>query len=180
MRKACFSLCSLFVLFTLSHCKQEDANMLEFEMPYIDYVTVPKLEGTQYLLPVTIFSKDAPTNSSKEFTQKNTAPEKVKEIRLTKFELTIVAPDGSDFGFLDWIKISLMADGVPVTEVANLYNIDSTYGNVLKLNILDKDLQEIVKQPYFRMRADIKAKKPLLEDLELKSDVRFHVIAEAL
>ena len=107
----------------------KDNREVEFEMDYQTSFTLNSTIGIN--LPFSPPSPDINTNSTNEFSLKNTNSSLVKEVTLKTLTLTITNPTDKTFSFVKSVHIFISAPGVKEIEAIAYDNIPSNIGNTL-------------------------------------------------
>jgi hypothetical protein len=114
-------------------------------------------------------------STTDEFENNDVRRDQVTSARLTALTLTIAAPQGADFGWLDEIAFSVEADGEPEVEVASASIADDAVAASLDLE--DIELAPYVRAPAFTITTDVTARRPP-QDTTVRVDLVFAIAAE--
>jgi hypothetical protein len=114
-------------------------------------------------------------STTDEFENNDVRREQVTSAKLTALSLTIAAPQGADFDWLDEIAFSVEADGEPDVEVASGVVADDTVAATLDLE--DVELAPYVRAPAFAITTDVTARRPP-QDTTVRVDLVFSIAAE--
>lgn len=158
-------------------CKDLE-KLTEFTLNYSSSVTIPKSTGLD--LPVILPTPNMETNSESEFAVNDTRKDMVEEIILTGLDMTITSPDDQTFSFLESIKVSIAAEGLPEVEVAYQENVAATTGDKLLLETTNQNLREYIIKDKFNLRVETVTDEALSRDTKIKIDSRFFVNARVL
>ena len=161
----------------LAACKDLE-KLTEFTMSYSSEVTIPKSTGLD--LPLIVPTPDMETNSESEFAVNDTRKDMVEEIILTQLDMTITSPSNQTFSFLESIKVSIIAEGLPEVEVAYQENVPASSGGKLSLETTGQDLKEYIIKDKFNLRVQTVTDEALSKDTDIKVDSRFFVNARVL
>jgi len=114
-------------------------------------------------------------SSTDEFENNDVRREQVTSARLTALTLTIAAPQGADFDWLDEIAFSVSSDDQPTVEVASGSIADDAVAATLDLE--DVELAPWVRAPSFAITTDVTARRPP-QDTTVRVDLVFAIAAE--
>ncbi len=168
-------ICS-FVLW-LGSCKKID-KLTQFEMGFTERVIIPSSTGIN--LPFNLFTPDVKTNSETTFEGKNTRKDLIEKIKLTKLDLSLQAPTGSDFSFLKSIEIFISAAGMDEIRIAWKENIPANVGSLLELETSTTDLKEYIKKDQFKLRVSTVTDEVLTADHQIDVKSLFFVDAKII
>lgn len=93
--------------------------------------------------------------------------------------LTITAPDGQNFDFLDDIYLFIEADGVEEQRYAFIENIPDGQSSI-SLSSEGVDLAEYIKQDKFSLRVEAVQDMTMTRNIDVKADMVFAVKANPL
>lgn len=158
-------------------CKKID-KLTHFTMEFNETVVIPSSAGIN--LPFNVLTPDIQTNSESTFASNDTRKDLVEEIRLTKLDLTLKSPAGSDFGFLKSVSVFIAASGLPETKVAWKDNIPSDAGPYLNLDVSNADLKEYIKKDRFSLRLNTVTDELVTSDQQINVHSVFFVDAKIL
>jgi hypothetical protein len=114
-------------------------------------------------------------STTDEFENNDVRSEQVTSARLTALNLSIAAPQGADFDWLDEITFSVETDGEPEVEVASGAIADDAVAAALDLE--DVELAPYVRAPGFSITTDVNARRPP-QDTTVRVDLVFAIAAE--
>lgn len=167
-----FAIAALFV-----SCDKLD-ELTKFEMDYDQTVVIPSTTGVD--LPFDIFTPEKETNSSAEFEVNDTRKDLIEEIVLKKLIMTVEAPEGEDFSFLESIIIYMSADDLPEIKIAWNEEVAATAGEQLELVTTAEDLKEYIKKDSYTLRLKTITDEVLSSDYEINIATTFFVDAKIL
>ena len=94
--------------------------------------------------------------------------------------LNITDPETAHFNFLKDIRIYIKTENVEETEIANLIDIENSNSRVLDLKILNKELEDYVKEDQFTLRVVAVADETTSEQISITIKSVFAVDAKIL
>jgi hypothetical protein len=169
------SLICLFLTFVCACNKIDD--LLTFSIRHQVDLTV---ESTSPLnLPLQIPTPDVTTNSSQEFQKNNTRADLVKDIKLDELKLTIKNPATQTFSFLKSIHIYISTGQNDEIELAFKDNISAT-DKTISLTTTKEKLDKYLKASSYKLRTSIVTRESITQDVDVLTDLKFKVTAEAL
>lgn len=127
--------------------------------------------------PFDIMTPEVPTSSQKEFENNKTSSSLVKDVKLTRMNLSITTPQGETFGFLKSIRIYIStAEGADEKEIAYINDIDpnSTQIDLLPTGI---NLDKYIKASSYKLRTAVVTRQVITEDITIKCQSTFKVTA---
>lgn len=166
------SLAMLSLLFV--QCDELD-KLTQFDIPYETQFTIPATIGIG--LPVDLPTPDVNTNIDSELSTETTRPELIEEITLKEMKMTVTAPNGEDFSFLESVSIFISGDSLPELRLAYLENIPADPGEVISLTTSDEDIKEYLLNEKFSLRTSATMDETVAQDTDVKIDMIFHVDA---
>lgn len=177
MKKIFLSLLVASTVF-FTACEQ-DGLSVSFDLNYDNDFTIESALITDIGTPVDVSSPPVNTNSSETFTANNTQLDKLEKAELTNLTLTITAPDGQTFSFLNEVKVYIKGQGMSEELVASKTNVDVT-SNTLVMDVESTDVAAHIKSGEFSLRANITTDELVNEDVEVAAASTFKVTAKAL
>lgn len=168
--------CILLVA-SVSSCKK-NKDLSTFEIKNISEITVPDTAALN--VPLTFYSPDIKTNSSHSFENNNTKAQLVKDVKLSKLELTIPNPAGMTFSFLKSIKIYISGNGLPETLLGSQDNIAADAGKTISLEITNEKLDSYIKMSSYSLRYEVVTDEIFPEDITLKAEPVYTLTARSL
>jgi len=169
------SFCLLTVLLLTSSCKRK---LTEF---YIDYTSEAVVSSTfGQLVPFSINTPDVTTNSEFEFESNNTRKDLIDRIRLDELKLTITAPNGETFSFVNSIEIFISSPNLSERKVAFKESIPSGVGTQLVCELVDLELQDYIKEDRFTLRLETVTDETIPEDVYIDVYTNFFVKAKLI
>lgn len=166
----------LLVASILACSKVED--LFTFDIGNTVRINIPASGGIN--VPVTIPTPDVSSNSESEFKNNNTRADLVKNVKLTRLDLNLVAPSGKTFSFIKSIEISISAEGLPAKKIAYLTNIPENAGSKLELETTDENLDEYIKKETYGISTEIVTREAFFQDVSIDADMSFKVTADIL
>ena len=163
------------ILFTVISCGA--LKHVTFYDDFHETVTVPQqtlATGTN-----TITTPNIPTNVSTQLRQNNTSSDLVQSVRLETMTLTITAPQGQNFSFLQDIQVFILTDSLPAVEVAHRSNIVSS-SDTLNMDIDGAELKPYLISNSFKMKFITTNSKVTLTTTTLDVYLRFRFEANLL
>lgn len=136
--------------------------------------------GIPVNLPITLNSPDVTTNSEQEFAINDTRKDLIESIKAKDVKLSITAPAGKTFSFLKDVRIYILADGLPETEVAEKLNIDNSVGGELPLTVFDVELKDYIKADKFKLKVVSTTDEVLTGNVQVHIYTNFFVDAKIL
>ncbi|WP_071781155.1 hypothetical protein [Adhaeribacter aquaticus] len=176
--KSTLSFLLLALLFVFNSCKEID-KLLTFTIKESQTFTVPK----QFIIPgrqLPGMPVPSAVSMEQEFKNHNTRANLVKNITLDDLTLTIENPATEDFGFLKDIDVFISTDNTNEAKLAYLHDIPANVGNTLKLNSANPDLMKYINAENFKIRANATIDESVPDDVTMKIDVIFKVVAKSL
>lgn len=165
--------------FSITSCELfDEATKAEFDMSFTSSVEIPSSTGLN--LPFNLFTPEIETNSEATFGVNNTKKELVETVTLTSMNLTITSPNDQRFDFLDEITVYIKADGLDEIQIAYAENIPENIGNELELTLTGNNLRDYIVEDEFTLRVNTVTDQAITEDIDIKVDSDFNVIADVL
>lgn len=164
-------------LFAFTACEEVD-KLTQFEIEYNESVTIPA--SSIINTPFNIATPDVESDSEQNFQINNTNKDLIEEIYLKELDLTITAPAGEDFSFLEEVTIYINADGLPEQEIASKKPVPSTTGMTLVLDVTQADLQSYIKKDEFSLRLSTIMDETIASDHTIKIHSVFFIDAKVL
>ena len=127
-------------------------------------------------IPFNIATPDVATNSSQEFENNKTHANLVKNIQLSKLELTVTSPDNKKFSFLKSIHIYISTNGSNETELAWLDNIPADAATI-DLTTTTAKLDEYIKASSYNLRTSVVTREVVTQNIDIKINSKFQVTA---
>ncbi|SFA88211.1 hypothetical protein SAMN05660845_0790 [Flavobacterium swingsii] len=129
--------------------------------------------------PLEIPTPDVTTNSSSNFSNNNTRADLVKDVKLQELKLTITNPTDKTFSFLKSVHIYISTNANDEVELAYADNIVST-ANTINLTCTSQRLDAYLKASSYKLRTKVTTKETVNQDVTIKADMRFSVVADPL
>lgn len=173
--KKIFLLAPLVLFLAVVGCKKIN-QLLTFDVDVTQSVTIPGyFVGAQLPAPVKVITK-----SEESFRNNKTTRDNVKNVRLDRLVLTVTAPSGATFDFLEKIDIYI---NTPNTNnkilLAKLYTVPKGT-NTITLEPTTAKLDEYLKSDSYELTVDAKLAGFSPNDFTVRSDARFKVTADPL
>jgi len=161
-----------------SACEQ-DGLSVSFDVDYNTDFTIESALITDIGVPVDVTSPAVNTNSSETFTSNNTQLDKVEKAELTALSLTITAPDGQTFSFLNEVNLYIQGQGLSEELLASRTDVDVT-SNTLVMDVESTDIAAHVKSGEFTVRANVTTDETVAEDVDVDAAMTVKITAKAL
>jgi hypothetical protein len=152
-------------------------NLDNFDIDVNAKATVPKGTVIDELLAALSFDALASIDLTQELENQGVTKDDVDSVRITAFTLTIEAPQGQTFDFLDSVAFSAETDGQPSVVVARIDPVPKG-ASTLELTVTGAELKPYVVAPKMRISATVKGTRPMQDttvDAKVVLDVDAHV-----
>ncbi len=146
-----------------------------FSMDYAVDFTIPS--STVLNLPLNLPSPPVTTNSEQRFQDEGVESAWIESIRLTDITITITAPQGEDFSFLQSVAIYITSPGQAEVLLAQRTDVPENAGNVLVLDATGEDLYPYISTDDFTLRTSVTTDESLLQDVDFRADLEVQVKA---
>jgi len=166
----------VMIFFVLGACDKID-DLTKFDIEYQSQVVIPASAGVD--LPFSVFTPETETDSESRFEVNDTRKDLIEEIILTELQMVITSPSGSDFSFLNSIKVYIAAEGLEEVLIAE-QEVPDGVGSTLDVDVLDIDLQEYIKKDEFNLRIKTVTDEIIESDHEIDITSTFFVDARIL
>lgn len=163
------------LLLLLTGCKKK---LTQFYVDYNSVVVVQSAIGQA--VPFNIYTPEMETNSEAEFESNNTRKDKINSIFLDEIKMTITAPQGETFSFLNSVEIFISSPNNEEEKIAFKENIPSNVGSQLVCDLVSIDLQKFVKDDKFKIRVLTVTDEVIPQDVEIDLYSNFFVDAKLL
>ena len=164
----------LLVFLLLIGCKKVD-QILTFNVDVSQSTTIPFiLSGTGPISPVPVT-----TNSADSFRNNKTTKDKVKDVYLNKMMLTVTAPSGTTFDFLDKVQIFISTGTNNKILLAQLDNVPRGVTTITLVPTTSR-LDEYLKADTYTLDAIYTSNKFVSAPFTVRSDASFKVTANPL
>jgi hypothetical protein len=130
--------------------------------------------------PFNLPASNVKTSSNQAFQNNNTRKELVKDVILTKLDLTIEAPEQANFSNLKSIEIFIQADGIDEKLIAFKHDISSSQGKTLVLETANDKLDEYIKKDSYNLRTNLVLREAYLYNVDIKANMTFKVTANVV
>ncbi|MDO9634537.1 MAG: hypothetical protein Q7J05_05750 [Paludibacter sp.] len=166
----------LLLLITAFSCDQIN-NLLTFYVKSNTSITIPSSSPLPF--PFEFLTPNVQTDSSQEFKKNNTNVDLVKDVILDEVKLTITAPEGKTFSFLESINIYISTNNDDEVLIASAENIASTASSI-KLTTTQAKLDTYIKASSYKLRTEASIRETLSQDVSIRIDLKFKVTADVL
>ncbi len=148
---------------------------------YFNDTVETTIPATASFLPFDLPIPTVSTSATQEYENQGIVPSQIKEIVLNNLIITITAPADEDFSFLDAIYVYIQkSDGSDEQEIAYLENINSTATSIT-LETTGVNLVDYLRDENgYKLRIRVKVKEVLNNDVDIKVDLNFKVVARIL
>ena len=148
---------------------------------YIDYNSIVVVQSAiGQAVPFNIYTPEMETNSEAEFESNDTRKDKINSIFLDEIKMTITAPQGETFSFLNSVEIFVSSPNNEEAKVAFKENIPSNIGSELVCDLVSVDLQKFVKDDKFKIRVLTVTDEVIPQDVEINLYSNFFVDAKLI
>ncbi len=172
--KTNIALALLLVTVALTGCKKLNVNFK------INNQTNFRVESSSPInLPFEMGTPDVTTNSSQQFSNNNTTPNLIKEIKLDELKLSITSPAAKTFSFLKTVEIYISTNNSNELLLASLDNVASTAQSI-SLTTTSQNLLEYVKGSSYKLRTKVVTKETVTQAIDIRADIKFNVKAGLL
>ena len=166
---------SLFVLVIMCSCN----NLKHFKFTE-DFNTTATLPHQAIIVGTSsVVSPDIPTNIAALLKQNNTRSDLVESAKLDSMTLTITAPAGQNFAFLQGAHIFIVADGQSDVEIAYRNNV-SDQTAILNMDIDDVELKTYLLKDSFQMKIVTTNGQTISSDLTINIHLKVRFEANVL
>lgn len=156
-------------------CKKK---LTQFYVDYNSKVTVQSTFGQW--IPFSVMTPEMNTNSEAEFESNDTRKDRINTIYLKDLILTIDSPSNETFSFLNSIEVYVSSPNVEETKVAFKNPVPSSTSKNLVCDLVDKDLQEYIKDERFTIRIATVTDETIPQDVEINVYSNFLVDAKLI
>ena len=129
--------------------------------------------------PFEIPTPDVTTNSTVTFSANNTRADLVKDVRLQELKLTITNPSDRTFSFLKSIHVFISTNNTNEIELAFKNDINST-SKIINLTCTAQKLDSYIRSSSYKLRTELVTKETITQDIDVKMNMRFSVVADPL
>lgn len=165
---------TLLVTVSLSGCKLID-ELRTFDLNYSVDFTIPS--SSIINLPINIPTPPTTTNSEQRFEDEGVESDWIDSIKLMGLTITITAPQGTDFDFLEDIALFMNADGQQEMLIAQKNPVPEGVGSTLQLEVSGTDLYPYISQNSFSLRTQVTTDEALTQDIDCRADLVIEVKA---
>ncbi|MGB1037461.1 MAG: hypothetical protein ACPGYY_02360 [Bacteroidia bacterium] len=155
----------------------EDLNVT-LNQPFTVDFTLPAASVTDTGVPVEMTSP-AQSTTGGELADYQDELEKLESAKLKTLTVSITAPAGQDFSFVNEFKFYLKGQGMDEQLVASKTNISGSDISI-SLDVEDVELVEIIQSGEFTARGTVTTDELIDQDVELSADVQFEVKAAVI
>lgn len=147
-------------------------------MDYQQDFTIQSSTGIN--LPFNLVAPEMETNSESRFASEDTRKDLIEEIKLTSLRVQLNKPENGDLKFLNEVELFINAEGLDEALIAFKYNIPSSVGKTLQLDVTEADFKEYIKKEEFTLRLRAKTDEVLSRNHELTTFATFFVDAKLI
>ena len=147
-------------------------------MDYQQDFTIQSSTGIN--LPFNLVAPEMETNSERRFASEDTRKDLIEEIKLTSLRVQLNTPENGDLKFLNEVELFINAEGLDEALIAFKYNIPSSVGKTLQLDVTEADFKEYIKKEEFTLRLRAKTDEVLSRNHELTTFATFFVDAKLI
>lgn len=161
------------LLLSLGSCKKT-ANLLSFKVEDSSTVNLPPTPTGSYTLPgIPVLSTSANT-----YKNNNTQAKYVQDVTLDYLNMTLTAPAGSNFDFLQSVSLEIASDATGANKMllASLNPVPKGQ-TVIHLNPTTEKLDVYLRNDSYTLFTTAVLTQPLKQTTTLKTDVRYSVRA---
>ncbi len=174
MKRAVLFFLIVFLVHAYS-CKQlENA---PFNVNYTTSLTIPQEPLSN--ITDSISSPAIATNVANVMKQNNTSTNLVRSITLQTFTLTITAPAGQTFNFLQNAQVYIFNDSLPPVEVAYVNSIPDT-GSLLNMAVTNNELKPYLLANNFQLKIVGTSGKAVSAPVNVNIFLSFRFVADLL
>lgn len=158
-------------------CKKID-ELTEFDLEYSTELTIPAT-GITINQPITINTPEIPTNITSKFTENNTAKNLIDEIKLSRFNISVVTPTNGNMDFMNSLEIFIAAGSL--SEILFAKKIPVPPGSAfITMDFEGQNLKDYIFEDKFKMRIRLMPDQILNADVKIKIDQTMHVKGKRL
>ncbi|MBP9152167.1 MAG: hypothetical protein KBF73_07795 [Flavobacteriales bacterium] len=162
------------IAFGLSGCKLID-ELRTFDIPYSVNFTIPS--SIILNLPLNLPTVPVTTNTEQHFQDEGIESAWVESVKLTSLRVTITAPAGEDFSFLENISMYMNTNGQSELLIADKIPVPAEAGNSIQLDVKNADLYPYISQDDFSIRTSVTTDETMTQDITFKADMVIEVKA---
>jgi hypothetical protein len=177
MKKQFLPVLLFLSILIFSGCKKID-ELTEFDIEYSTELTIPA-SGLSINQPITINSPEIPTNGVSKFTENNTAKNLIDEIKLSRFNISVVNPTGANLDFMNSLEIYIAAGSISESLFAKKTPIPSGSSSIA-MDLEGQNLKDYIFEDKFKMRLRLVPDQALTADVKIKIDQTMHVKGKRL
>jgi hypothetical protein len=139
------------------------SNIDNFDVPVDAEATIPAATIIDQLLDPLSFGALESIDFTQELKNQGVTKSDVDSVHLESFSLTIKAPSGQTFDFMDSISFSVETEGQPKALVAKLDSVPKGATNIDLTVEKSLELAPYVVAPSMRMTTSVQGKRPMQE-----------------
>lgn len=173
-----YRLFAILIILGLSISCDRGDKSISFRMKYENEYEIPSSVGINF--PFVVQTPPVTSNSSTAFSNNNTSASLIDEMSMDYAELSIIAPTGGDFSFLESIRILINADGLDEIELASLDPVPNGNDTLLVLNTSKANFKDYLSKDQFELNLETVSDEFLTEDYRLIFKCEFLVKAGVL
>lgn len=168
----------LMTLISIAGCKKVK-DLLRFPVSFSAEFKIPP--GGAIGSVFSTFTQ-VPVSVEETYSNEGTRADLVKEVRVSKVDLTIKNPQGENFRFLKSIKVYIsLEDGSEELWLAKKDSIETGIGNFLSLDVnKDAILDKYLRAEKYKLKTECVFRKITTEEITIGSDLSFSVVADPL
>ncbi len=164
-----------FIGLTTIGCKKK---ITQFYVDYNSTVVIQSSFGQ--MVPFSVMTPEMSTNSEAEFESNDTRKDRINSIYLKDLILTIESPSNETFSFLNSIEVYVSSPNTAETKVAFKNPVPSSNSKTLVCDLVDKDLQEYIKDDRFSIRVKTVTDETIPQDVTIDVYSNFLVDAKLI
>ncbi|WP_375418963.1 hypothetical protein [uncultured Hymenobacter sp.] len=161
------------LLLSLGSCKKA-LELITFQISDSSTVTVPPAPLGSYMLPGIAVT----STSTNTYQVNNTNADYVQDVTLDQLTLSIEAPAGQNFNFLQSISISIASDAAGSDKVL-IASLSSVPQGVTTINLTptDSKLDKFLRNGSYSLITSAALKQSVTQPIRLRTDARYNVRA---
>ena len=173
--KRIFWLMCLALFSAIVACEKLD-ELTTFNIKNETEVSIPSQSGLN--IPIILRSPEVKTSSEQTFKNNNTRADLVETAHLSELLLTITAPEGQNFNFLNEISLYIKDDEGNEELIAFRKSIPEDGSQVLSLETTSTNLKPYIQKEAFSLRTEVKTDQIVNHQVDIKINMTFRVKAK--
>jgi hypothetical protein len=149
-----------------------------FDLPVEFQVVIPSTLNVG--LPLDVVTPDIESNATARFDTEGTRADLVEEVLLTEMVLTLTAPAGGDFGFLEQLDVYIEAEGLEEKLLATSGVVSAEAGSTLDLVCSQTDFKNYIATEAFDIRVRAVTDELTTQDVSVDVDCVFRIDAQLI